>query len=71
MAAKRQVDFDPLLERAEPKLLEAADLRLGERLVCEVGERRPAPETESIAKEPGRDLGRCFSCFFDQPLEPE
>ena len=39
VAAQSEIRVDPLLERGEPKLLEPGDLRLRERLVCEVGER--------------------------------
>src|SRR5207247_781371 len=41
---ERDVGVDPLLERSEAKILQPADLRLGERLVSEIGQRRPPPE---------------------------
>ena len=50
VAAEREVGVDTLLERAEPQLLEPRDLGLGERLVGEVGERRPAPQRERLAE---------------------
>ena len=55
MAPQREVGLDPLLERDCAELLEPCDLGLGERLVEEVGERRPAPERERVTE---RTLGR-------------
>jgi hypothetical protein len=46
MTPERQVGFDPLLQRAQSKLLEAGDLVGGEGLVCELLKRRAAPERE-------------------------
>ena len=57
MPAERELGVDPLLERREPELLEPLDGRLGERLVGEVGERRPAPELERLAQQGGRGCG--------------
>ena len=54
MAAQRQVGVDALLDDDGSQLLEARDLRLRERLVDEVRERRPAPERERLAQH---DLG--------------
>lgn len=48
MAPERQIDLEPLLERHEPQLLEAADLVAGRRLVLEIGERRPPPERQPL-----------------------
>ena len=50
VTAERQVGVDPLLERRQPQLLQPRDLGLGERLVGEVGERRPAPQRERLAQ---------------------
>ena len=50
VAAEREVGLDPLLERRQPQVLEPAALGLGERLVRELGERRPAPERERLAQ---------------------
>ena len=50
MAPEREVGLDPLLERHGAQLLEPSDLGLRERLVEEVGERRPAPERERLAE---------------------
>ena len=45
-----EVGVDPLLERVQPQLLEPADLALREALELEIGERRPAPERERLAR---------------------
>ena len=59
VTAQRQVGVDALLDDDGSQLLEARDLRLRERLVDEVRERRSAPERERLAQ---RDLGRgCFA----------
>ena len=62
-AAEREVGLEPPLERHQAELFEAENLRLRERLVGEVGERRPAPEVESFAQPLRRQLGR-------RPLAP-
>ena len=46
----RQVGLDPFLQRRKPELLEAADLRLGERLIGEVGQCRTTPHVQRCAK---------------------
>ncbi len=51
MVAELEVRRDPILERSRPNLLEPADLIVGERLVAQVGERRPAPERERVGEE--------------------
>ena len=50
VASQREVRLDPSLDGDEPKLLEAHDRRLGEGLVGEVVERRPAPELERLVQ---------------------
>ena len=55
MAAQREVGVDALLDDDGSQLLEARDLRLRERLVDEVRERRSAPERERLAQY---NLGR-------------
>ena len=47
MPAEGEIRLDPALERGQAQLLEARDRRLRERLVGEVGERRPAPEARA------------------------
>jgi hypothetical protein len=59
--ASAQIGFDPLLETDEPQLLETRDLALRERLVDDVGERRPSPQAECLAQERRRVLGRAGS----------
>ena len=46
VAAQRELGLDRLLDRSHPQILEPGYLGLGERLVREVGERRPAPERQ-------------------------
>ena len=58
VTAELEVGFDSALEGGETELLEPEDLSLGERLACEIGQCRPAPEAESVAKEPSCELGR-------------
>ena len=51
MPTEREVGLDPLLERGEAQLVEPLDGGARERLVGEVGERRPAPQAERLAEE--------------------
>src|SRR5262245_7174523 len=53
MAAEVELGIDPLLDHVQTELLEACDRRLGKRVECKVGERRPMPERLSLAE--GRD----------------
>ena len=48
MPTEREVGFDPVLPRGQAKLFEPSDLRLRERLVGKVRERRPTPEPERL-----------------------
>ena len=50
LASDGEHRFEARLERLEPQSLEPRDLRLCERLGCEVGERRPAPERERTSE---------------------
>ena len=50
MASEEEIGVDALFERSLAQLLEPADLGLGERLVGEIGERRPAPQAERFPK---------------------
>ena len=49
--AELEIGCDPLLEHAEPQILEPVDLGLRERLRLEVGERRAAPQVERLAEQ--------------------
>ena len=69
MPPEREVRLDAVLQRREAQLLESPDLVLRERLVGEVGERRPAPERQRLL-EPRRGGGRLFvPRLFDECLE--
>src|SRR5262245_41175574 len=70
-AAEREVGLDAPLERRQAELFEAADLRLRKRFVSEVGERRPAPEIESLVKPLRGQLGRSPLRLLHEPLEAE
>jgi hypothetical protein len=39
--------------------------------VCEIGQRRPAPEAECVAEESRREFGRRLLRLREQPLEAE
>ena len=54
MAAEREVGLDPLLERRQPQILEPSRLDARERLVGELGQRRPAPQGERLAQQARR-----------------
>ena len=68
-ATEREIGVEPLLERHQSELIESESLRLSERLVGEIGERRPAPEVESFAQALCRELGLCASRLLDESLE--
>src|SRR5712691_6503979 len=48
--ADREIGLDPVLDRRQPQLIEPRDLVLRKTLVSEVRERRPAPESKSVAQ---------------------
>ena len=54
-----EVGLDSFLECRQTKLLEAGDLRLGERLVRQIGKRGAAPQRKRLAEPGGR--GRCIA----------
>ena len=56
MAAEEEIGVDALFEGSLAQLLEPADLGLGERLVGEIGERRPAPQAEGFPEDRRRRL---------------
>ena len=49
VAPQLQLRVDAIFDRDEPQRLETCDLRLGERLEREVGERSPIPEIERLS----------------------
>ena len=69
VAAELELGIDPLLERVEPLLLEAADLVLGERLGRELDERGPPPAGERLAQLRRTLLRLPSSRLRDEPLE--
>src|SRR3989442_15854159 len=72
-SAECKVCFDPLLERAETKLLQPGTLLLEEAPIGDVGKRRTAPERQCLAQPLGRQLritrGKGFPAFRPQALE--
>ena len=57
MPAELEVDGDPILERAEPQILEPSGLAPRERLVGRVGQRRAAPLSARLAQVRGPPAG--------------
>ena len=51
VTSEREVGLDPVLDRAQPELLEPPDLALSEVLVRELGQCRPPPQAERLTKE--------------------
>ncbi len=69
MPAAGEVGVEAALQRDQPQIVEPRDLRLRERLVGEVGERRPAPQGERVAqRRRGRAVVRALRPG-DEPLE--
>ena len=72
--AEREVCLDAPLQGREPLLLQPCDLGLRERLERQVGQSRPAPQTERLPKHRSGILGPCLRQRtlppFEQPLEP-
>ena len=69
MTTGGELGVDPLLERRQPQLPETGALRLRERLVGEVGERRPAPQRKRLAQLLRCPLGIGAAGLGDEPLE--
>ncbi len=57
------------LESEQPQLLQSADRGLCERLVREVGERRPSPQGQRISERLGRGRRLFVLGLLDEPLE--
>lgn len=51
LASEREVGVDPFLDGRQAQLLEPGDLLRRERLECEVGERRAAPQLQRLTKQ--------------------
>ena len=73
--AERQLRLDPLLDGLDAQLLEPGALGGGERIVCELGQRGPAPELERLAERRrgggGVAVGEQPAPVPEQPLEPQ
>ena len=69
MTTDGKLGLDPLLERGKPQLAETSDRRLRERLIGEVGERRPAPQRERLAQLLHSRRGIGAAGLGDEPLE--
>jgi hypothetical protein len=67
VASGRERRVDRQLARPQPELLEAADLRAGERLVGEVAQRLAAPQLERVMRGGGAVAGG----LLDEPLEAD
>jgi hypothetical protein len=74
MAAQREVRLDPALERGDPRLLEARNLRLGKSLIREVGEDWSAPEPQRRFQQGARLAWlaslKCLLTLRSEFLEP-
>jgi hypothetical protein len=69
--ARGQVGLDGRLGRARPQLLQPADLRSGERLVGDVGQRVAAPQRERLARLPARHEPLEMQRVDVAPVEPQ
>ena len=68
-AAELELGLDALLEGTQPELIQPRRFVLGEGLVGEVAERRPAPELQRLTQQLDPPAGvRCL-CLVEQPLE--
>jgi hypothetical protein len=70
-AAEGKVGIEPPLECPQAELFEPENLQLRERLVGEIGERRPPPESESFAQHARGQVGRRLPRLLHQQLEAE
>ena len=69
VTAEGELGLDPPFEPDQPQLVEPADRRARKRLVREVGERRPAPESECVAKTLRRHRGLVRLGLVEQARE--
>ena len=58
VTAEREIGLDPVLDRACPQFFQPGDLRLRERLIAEIGQRRAPPQRQRLAKLRRRLAGR-------------
>ena len=66
VSALSEVGLDAVLDRGQPELLQATELRSHERLLGEVRKRRPMPQRQAVAQ-----LGRPRACVSSlQQLPP-
>jgi hypothetical protein len=74
VAPQREVGLDPFLERPEAQLSQPCDFGPGERLVGELVQRPPAPQTQRVPQHPGGLCGLAGgerpSPLVEQRLEP-
>ena len=70
VVAGGEIGVKPPLDRDEPQLLQPGERALGERLVGEVGQRRPSPQRERLAQRLGREPRVGVSGLGQQRLEP-
>ena len=66
---ERVLGVDARLQRRQAHLLQACDLALRERLVLQVGERRPPPQRQRLAQHPRRRRRRGRARLLDERFE--
>ena len=72
VAAEREIGLDPLLERRQPQILQPPGLDPRERLLGELGQRRPAPQRRAPRAAGSRAApGSAPRASRDEPLEPQ
>jgi len=56
--AEREIGFDTVLEDPGPQLLQPRDLRVRERFIADVGQRRTAPQRQRLPEDRRRPARR-------------
>ena len=73
VAAERELRLDQLLQRRDPQVIQASDLREGKRLVGEVRQRIPAPQRQRLLERSdgrvGAVAGKLGAAPGEEPLE--
>ena len=69
MAAEREVELDPLLERVQPQLVEPVGLAAAGAEQRRVGQRRAAEQRERLAQQLAASSGGASRGARDQRLE--